>query len=75
MTKAGNHNLCTVGLHGLCTTGMHNLCTTGMHNIFSIAGRITFENYEIQPIVNSRYFCFLCIAHVILPQTDPNLLS
>jgi len=67
MTNAGKHNL--------GTTGMHNLCTTGMHNIFSIAGRITLKNnYEIQPIVNPRYFYFLWIAYVILPQTDPNLL-
>ena len=74
LVTTGNHNLCTVGIHSLCTTRMHNLCTTGMHNIFSIAGRITLKNYEIQPIVKSRYFYFLCIAYVILPQTDPNLL-
>jgi len=83
LVTTGNHNLCTVGLHSLCTTRMHNLCTTGMHNlgttgmhnIFSIGVRTTLKNYEIEPIVNSRCFYFLCIAYVILPQTDPKLLQ
>jgi len=54
---------------------MYNLGTTGMHNIFSIGGGITLKIYEKEPIVNSRYFYFLCIAYVILPQADPNLLQ
>jgi len=62
-------------MHNLGTTRMYNLGTTGMHNIFSIGGGITLKIYEKEPIVNSRYFYFLCIAYVILPQADPNLLQ